>query len=60
MNAKLSLYPVGLGKASGKHVFYSEKGNAGHTLLDNPVHVGKNPIVAGEVQVIPLLALPYS
>jgi FkbM family methyltransferase len=46
---KCSLYPHALGSASGEHVIYQEGANAGNTVLDHPVHMGKNSKPIGKV-----------
>ena len=36
--SRLSLYPVGVGRAASEHTAFSEKDNAGNTVLDVPIH----------------------
>lgn len=49
---KLSLYPVALGSRSGSHAIYTQRGNAGNTVLDKPIQANKQSV--GEVQVVTL------
>jgi len=50
-SAKLSLHAKALGNASTHHQLYSERGNAGHTVLEVPTHAKQR---MGYVDVVTL------
>jgi len=40
--ARLSLYPLGVGRSASEHTAFSQSDNAGNTVLDVPVHAAQN------------------
>jgi len=47
--AKVTLYPVGLGKETSKLPIYMENGNAGNSVIGRPTHASSQP--SAQVQV---------